>query len=130
MLMSRGALKGLLFAASLCLFAGAGAATAAASGTVSAVNPTLRVAVDNTDVDHSDPALAYSVLGWQIEYETCTPLFGYSDRSGTTVSNTISPMGAVGWPVISNHGKTYVFTVKSGMRFSNGDPVTAANYKY
>ena len=55
---SGGVLKGLLFAASLCLFAVAGAATAAASESGSSVNPTLRVAADNTDVDHSDPALS------------------------------------------------------------------------
>jgi peptide/nickel transport system substrate-binding protein len=120
----------LSFAACLCLFAVAGAATAAASGGARTINPTLRVAVDNTDVDHSDPALAYSVLGWQMEYETCPTLVGYSDRSGTKVGSAITPTGAAGWPVISNHGKTYVFTLRNGMRFSNGDPVTAANYKY
>src|SRR5262245_10679280 len=106
MLKGRGTLKTMLLAASLCLFAVAGAATAAASGSGRAINPTLRVAADNTDVDHSDPALSYSVLGWQIEYETCTPLVGYSDRSGTKVNNAISPIGAAGWPVISNAGKT------------------------
>jgi peptide/nickel transport system substrate-binding protein len=122
----------LSFVALLCLFAVAGVVTAAASasGGATTINPTLRVAVDNTDTDHSDPALAYSVLSWQMEYETCPTLVGYSDRSGTKVGSAITPTGAAGWPVISNHGKTYVFTIRSGMRFSNGDPVTAANYEY
>jgi peptide/nickel transport system substrate-binding protein len=102
---------------------------AAASGGVRSISSTLNVAVDNTDVDHSDPALSYSVLGWQIEYETCAPLVGYKDSSGN-VSNSIAPIGAVGMPVITNGGKTYTFTIKSGMKFSNGDPITAANYKY
>jgi peptide/nickel transport system substrate-binding protein len=116
----------------LCLFAlGVLVAfgAAAASGGVRSISSTLNVAVDNTDVDHSDPALSYSVLGWQIEYETCATLVGYKDSSGS-VSNSISPIGAAGMPVISNGGKSYTFTIRKGLHFSNGDPITAANYKY
>jgi peptide/nickel transport system substrate-binding protein len=122
----------LPFAAVLCLctVAGAAVAAAAAPGGVTAIKPTLRVVADSTDVDHTDPALAYSVLGWQIEYETCRPLVGHSDRTGTTVKDAVSPVGAIGMPVVSNGGRTYVFTVRSGMKFSNGAPLTAANYEY
>jgi peptide/nickel transport system substrate-binding protein len=117
----------------LCLLAGAAFAAvsvgSAAGGTARAtIQPVLNIAVDNTDVDHSDPALSYSVLGWQMEQETCDTLVGYTDHSGS-VSTGVGPLAA-GLPVISNAGKTYTFTVKSGLHFSNGDPVTAANYKY
>ena len=101
---------------------------AAASGGVRGVKPVLNIAVDSTDVDHSDPGLSYSVLGWQMEQETCDTLVGYSDHSGK-VSNSVGPLAA-GLPVISNGGKTYTFTIKSGLHFSNGDPITAANFKY
>lgn len=119
----------------LCLIAGAAFAAvsvgSAAGGTrhASTVLSTLHVTADNTDVDHSDPALAYGVLSWQTEYETCTTLLGYKDSSGS-VSNSIAPMGAVGMPVVTNGGKTYTFTIKSGMHFSNGDPITGKNYEY
>jgi peptide/nickel transport system substrate-binding protein len=117
----------------LCLIAGAAFAAmsvgSAAGGTRHAtINAVLNVTADNTDVDHSDPALAYGVLSWQTEYETCATLVGYKDSSGS-VSNSIGPIGAAGMPVITNAGKTLTFTVKSGMHFSNGDPITAANYK-
>jgi peptide/nickel transport system substrate-binding protein len=102
--------------------------SAAAGGARATILPTLNIAVDNTDVDHSDPALSYSVLGFQIEQETCDTLVGYSDHSGS-VSNSVGALAA-GMPVISNGGKTYTFTIKSGLHFSNGDPVTAANFKY
>lgn len=92
------------------------------------VNPTLNVAVDSTDVDHSDPGLAYSVLGWQIEYETCVPLVGYADTSHA-VDTSVSPIGAKALPVIKDNGKTYVFTIRSGFKFSDGTALTAANYQ-
>src|SRR4051812_33669165 len=114
--------------AGVCLLAGAtvaalGTSPAAGGGARGTINPVLNIAVDNTDVDHSDPALSYSVLGWQMEQETCDTLVGYSDRTGS-VSNSLSPLAAAGWPVVSNHGKRYVFTIRSGLHFSNGDPVT------
>ena len=118
----------------LCLLAGAAfAATSvgtAAGGTARAtISATLHVTADNTDVDKSDPGLAYGVLSWQTEYETCSTLVGYTDHSGK-VSNAVTPIGAAGNPVITNGGKTYTFTIRSGMHFSNGAPITAANYQY
>jgi peptide/nickel transport system substrate-binding protein len=103
----------------------------AAGGTARAasIKPTLTVAVDSTDIDHSDPALSYSVLGWQIEQETCDTLVGYSDHSGK-VSSSLSPLGAAGLPKVTNNGKTYTFTIRSGLKFSNGHSITAANYEY
>ncbi len=118
----------------LCLLAGAAFAalsvgSAAAGSARTTILPTLNVAVDNTDVDHSDPALSYSVLGWQIEQETCDTLVGYNDHTGK-VSTSVGPLAAAGMPVISGGGKTYTFTIKKGLHFSNGDPITAANFKY
>src|SRR5262245_30600688 len=98
---SGGALRGLLFSARLCMFAlGALVALAPAAGAGGAratILPVLNIAVDNTDVDHSDPALSYSVLGWQMEQETCDTLVGYSDHTGQ-VSTGISPLAATGLP--------------------------------
>jgi len=117
----------------LCLLAGAAFAAVsvgtAAGGTArGTINPLLHIAVDNTDVDHSDPALSYSVLGWQIEQESCDTLVGYSDHTGN-VSTSVGPLAA-GLPVITSGGKVYTFTIKNGLHFSNGDAITAANFKY
>src|SRR5262249_48851500 len=38
------------------------------------------------------------------------------------------PEAAAGYPAVSRDGKTYTFTIRDGFRFSNGAPVTAANY--
>jgi peptide/nickel transport system substrate-binding protein len=92
-----------------------------------ATTPTLQLAVAATDVDYADPALAYGVLSWQIEYETCAKLIDYADSNGA--STELSPAAATGLPVISSDGKTYTFTIRSGIKFSDGASVTAASFK-
>ncbi len=88
---------------------------------------TLQLASASTDVDYSDPALAYGVLSWEIEYETCSKLMDYSD-AGAVASNELTPDAAQGFPVVSKDGKTYTFTIRSGIKFSNGAPLTAHSF--
>jgi len=90
-------------------------------------NQTLQLASSSTDVDYSDPALAYGVLSWEIEYNTCAKLMNYSDAGGV-VSNALTPDAAEGYPVISKDGKTYTFTIRSGIKFSDGAPLTAQSF--
>jgi len=90
-------------------------------------NQTLQLASSSTDVDYSDPALAYGVLSWEIEYNTCAKLMNYSDAGGV-VSNQLTPDAAEGYPVISKDGKTYTFTIRSGIKFSDGAPLTAQSF--
>jgi len=100
-----------------------------ASGGTSAKNATtktLNLSAAQTDVDYTDPALAYGVLSWQIEYETCAKLLDYSDVGGGSAE--LSPDAAAGFPVVSNNGKTYTFTIKSGIKFSDGSPLTAQSF--
>jgi peptide/nickel transport system substrate-binding protein len=104
------------------------AVTAAGSSTASKAGGTLQLAVAATDVDYTDPALSYSVLGWQIEYETCSKLIDYSDANGSA-STVLTPDAAVGMPVVSNNGLTYTFTIRSGLKFDDGSPVTAESFK-
>ena len=39
------------------------------------------------------------------------------------------PEAAAGFPKVSADGRTYTFTIRKGFRFSNGAPVTAANFR-
>jgi len=103
------------------------AVTALGSPTARTAGQTLQLASSATDVDYSDPALAYGVLSWQIEYETCAKLINYSDAGGK-FNNELSPDAAAGMPVISKDGKTYTFTIRSGIKFSDGAPLTANSF--
>jgi peptide/nickel transport system substrate-binding protein len=102
------------------------AVTASGGTSAKSASKTLNVSAAATDVDYTDPALAYGVLSWQIEYETCSKLLDYSDVGGG--SSELSPDAAAGLPVVSNNGKTYTFTVKSGIKFNDGSAVTANSF--
>jgi ABC-type transport system substrate-binding protein len=107
------------------VFAGGAAAKSAKHG---AVGGTLNIDLPN-DVDYTDPALDYLSTGWEIEYATCLKLMNYPDANGAKGSQLV-PEAAVGFPKVSNSGKTYDFNVKAGFtKFSNGQAVTAANFK-
>jgi len=109
----------------LAVFAGGAAAKSAKHG---ATGGTLNIDLPN-DVDYTDPALDYLSTGWEIEYATCLKLMNYPDANGAKGSQLV-PEAAVGFPKVSNSGKTYDFNVKAGFtKFSNGQGVTAANFK-
>jgi ABC-type oligopeptide transport system substrate-binding subunit len=83
----------------------------------------------STDTDYTDPALAYLSSSWEMEYATGLKLMNYPDVNGPRSSQMITE-AAAGFPRVSNNGKTYDFNVKAGFtKFSNGQPVTAANFK-
>jgi ABC-type oligopeptide transport system substrate-binding subunit len=112
----------------LAVFASSAVAKSGHSGTVGATGGTMNVDFQ-TDVDYTDPALDYLSTGWEIEYATCLKLLNYPDANGPKGAQLV-PEAAAGFPKVSNSGKTYDFTVNASFtKFSNGAPVTAANFK-
>jgi ABC-type oligopeptide transport system substrate-binding subunit len=112
----------------LVLAAAAVFATAASGATRVKTGGTINIDLHN-DVDYTDPALSYYAPGWELEYATQLKLVNYPDANGAKSSQLV-PEAAVGFPKISANGKVYDFTVNAGFtKFSNGQPVTAANFK-
>jgi oligopeptide transport system substrate-binding protein len=109
------------------LLVAAGFATPAESGSDRA-GGTFRYSLD-TDIDYVDPALAYYVPTWQIEYVTCSMLMNYPDAPAPRGSR-IQPDAAVAQPTISRNGRVYTFRVRTNRRFSDGTRITAANFRY
>jgi peptide/nickel transport system substrate-binding protein len=114
-----------LLAASSTASPAAPSATAAPSGPAQ-TGGTFRFSLD-TDIDYVDPALAYYIYSWQVEYATTALLLSYPDAPAPRGSR-LMPEVAQGFPAVSRDGKTYTFTLKRSYRFSNGKPLTAANY--
>jgi peptide/nickel transport system substrate-binding protein len=92
------------------------------------IGGTLKLNMSSSDVDYIDPALAYYQLSWDILYISCRPLLNYPDKPAPQGSRLFAD-GAAGFPKVTNGGKTYTFTIRRGMKFSNGVPITAKSYK-
>jgi peptide/nickel transport system substrate-binding protein len=90
---------------------------------------TLHINISASDVDYIDPQLSYYVPGWALLYTTCRQLLNYPDKSGKAGTRLYAD-GAASFPKISRGGRVYTFTVRKGMRFSNGKPITAKNYAF
>ena len=89
--------------------------------------PVLRVAED-TAIDYLDPGLAYFPESWNIIWNVYLPLLGYKHEGGPGGA-TIVPYLAQRLPTISRDGKTYTLVLRQGLKYSNGAPVLASDFK-
>ena len=75
-----------------------------------------------------DPALSYEVEGWTAMYDTYLPLLTYAHANGAAGSKVV-PALAESLPKITNGGKTYTLTLRKGLKYSDGTPVKASDFK-
>jgi ABC-type transport system substrate-binding protein len=83
-------------------------------------------AIGPIDIGPLDPALARPLNGALFDW-TCATLEIFADTPGQG-AKTVVPEAAAGPPQVSRDGLTYVFTVRPGLRFSDGSALTAANF--
>jgi len=79
-------------------------------------------------IENIDPQRSYYVPESQYEWLTQRPLLNFAHAEGARGYRLLNE-GASSYTV-SRDGRTYTFHVRPGMRFSDGSPVTAANYKH
>ena len=146
-LTSLGLLVSLLLAA--CGPAAVPATTAPATQAPAAANTAAPAAVNTTapaSADTATPAAAAgSVLRWSLEGinelpALDPPLAGASQSVGVISlvfeglvrldsGLNVAPAGAESWD-IKDGGKTFIFHIRKGLKFANGDPVTADDFAY
>jgi len=104
------------------------AGPAKAGGSEAKRGGTLRINLSTTDFEYLDPALSYEAPGWQVLYMTNLMLLNYPDKPAPEGSRLV-PDATAGFPRVSRDGRTYTFTIRPGLRFSDGSAVTAAAFK-
>jgi peptide/nickel transport system substrate-binding protein len=94
-------------------------ASAAKGGTVTVVF--------GTAPDSLDPGMGYTTQALEPDAVSYIPLLTYAHAEGTAGGKLI-PGLATSLPRISADGKTYTLTLRSGLKFSNGQPVKASDF--
>src|SRR5436309_568807 len=121
-------LSAIMAALGAILLVVAGFANAASTSSAAKKGGTMKLNMSATDVDFTDPSLAYGTISWQIEFATALKLVNYPDKA-PPAGGRLQPEAAVGLPIVSKNGKQYTFTIKKGLKLSNGEGVTARNFK-
>jgi oligopeptide transport system substrate-binding protein len=91
-----------------------------------ASDQTLRLAIpsDISSIEPLDPPQIGDPLTWGIGSNIFGGLYRYDDNL------RIRPDIATGSPDVSQDGRTYTFRLRQNATFSNGDPVTSADFVY
>jgi peptide/nickel transport system substrate-binding protein len=87
----------------------------------------FKIAMDGA-TDYLDPALSASAEGWGVMWNVYLPLIGYKHRSDERGA-TLVPYLATALPRISSDGRVYSLRLRPGLRYSNGEPVHASDFK-
>ena len=114
-----------IFAAAALALGVAGCGGSGDSG--STASSTLEVTYA-TFPDYLDPSLSYSLEGWSAMWETYVPLLTYVHADGADGAKVI-PGLARALPVIGDGGHTYTLFLRKGLRYADGTPVRASDFR-
>jgi peptide/nickel transport system substrate-binding protein len=81
----------------------------------------------NSAFGTADPAQNYTLEQWQLLIDTHDGLVGFA-KEGGNAGNKIVPDLATSIPVPTNGGKTYVFHIRRGIKFSNGQTLKPSDF--
>jgi peptide/nickel transport system substrate-binding protein len=79
--------------------------------------------------DFLDPALAYTVEASEPHWIIYTGLMAYRHAEGKEGAELI-PGAADAEPEVSKDGKTYKFTLRKGLKYSDGTPAKASDFEH
>ena len=113
---------GLLVAAA---FAGSASSAPQHKGSAAKVGGTLRVNLSTTDLEYTDPVARVRVhrVAGRVRHRTQAPELEGDEGDAF-------PEAATAFPRVGEGGRVYTFTIRKGLRLSNGEQVTAANFKF
>ena len=83
----------------------------------------------NRSLDSIDPAVAYDTTSIPILRMTNDGLVAFNQASGLAGTQLVPDL-AVSLPTPTDGGKTYTFRLRPNIRYSNGRPVKASDFRY
>jgi peptide/nickel transport system substrate-binding protein len=104
-------------------------ATSSTSAAGSGVNGGTATVLMGTAPDSLDPAFGYTTQAAEADWLAYTGLLTYAHANGAAGAQLI-PGVATKLPDISSDGLTYTFHLRSGLTYSNGQPVKASDFPY
>lgn len=78
--------------------------------------------------DYLDPALSYTVDGWEALMQAYPGLLSFPHKTGPEGAK-VQPGLAEALPEVTPDGKTYKLKLRSGLKFSDGSPLKASDFK-
>jgi peptide/nickel transport system substrate-binding protein len=81
----------------------------------------------NSSFGVADPAQNYTLQEWQLLINTHDGLVAFARKNGVA-GTTIVPDLATSLPTPTNGGKTYVFDIRRGIKFSNGATLKPSDF--
>ncbi|MGH2894208.1 MAG: ABC transporter substrate-binding protein, partial [Solirubrobacteraceae bacterium] len=75
----------------------------------------------------ADPGLDFTTQGNELESVIDTPLLTFKRGVEGAAGSTIIPALATGLPAATNGGKTYTFTLRQGLHYSDGSAIKASD---
>src|SRR4249919_477185 len=88
---------------------------------------TLKAVIDT--IDYLDPQQAYTGQSWWAMWNVWETLLTYKHVDGSSGYKLV-PGLAQSLPTVSANGKVYRFKLRKGLKYSNGKPVRASDFKY
>ena len=76
-----------------------------------------------------DPQISYTAEGWTAMRPVYVPLLTYNFAEGAKGSEVI-PGLAKELPKVTNGGKTYTLFLRPGLKYSDGSPIKAGDFKF
>ncbi len=85
--------------------------------------------VEGTFPQSLDPSIDFTTQGGEVHWLTYLGPYSFAHASGNA-GTAIIPAMATALPTSSDGGKTYTFTLRSGLKYSDGTPVKASDLTF
>jgi peptide/nickel transport system substrate-binding protein len=89
---------------------------------------TLRI-LASSDCDYWDPQRTYYANCWNMQRLINRTLMMYDTKPGKAGAKVVPDLAA-GDPEVTNSNKTWKYTLKDGLKFEDGTPITSKDIKY